>query len=306
MMLLALKRWIAIRLRRVLGLDEMQKQLHRVEAAARRHTLMLGNAAWSAGLPREEFEALPLYQRCVGLLARITPRAIEGAKLIRLGGLNDGGYVLLEPVTPPTVTAAYCFGVGHDIAWDAALAARGIDVWLYDHTVTSPPGLPHRCRFVKKGIAGQAEGPNVRTLGECIGENGHEGRRDLLLKLDVEGAEWGALDAASEKLLAQFHQIVVEFHGLAGGVYGRRFDEIASVLDKLARTHQCVHVHGNSDQPPVWMGDLVVPDVAEVTYVRRSDIEGRIGSVVRRLPMELDATNNPGWPEIPLRFPSED
>lgn len=303
-MLLALKRWIATRLQRALGLDEIQKQLNRMEAAARRQALLVGNAAWLAGRSRDTIEPLPAYRRAAALLARITPRAVEGASLVRLGGPNDGGYVMLEPVAPPIITAAYSFGVGHDISWDAAIAARGIDVWLYDHTVSTPPGLPPRCQFVRKAIAGKSVGPDERTLAECIAENGHAGRRDLLLKLDVEGAEWGVLESAPETLLCQFQQIVVEFHGLADAVGGDRHEKIVAVLDKLTRTHQCVHVHGNCDQPPVWLGDLVVPDVAEVTYVRRSDVAGRLGSVVRSLPMELDAPNNPGWPEIPLRFPA--
>lgn len=305
-MMLALKRWIATRLRRALGLDEMQKQLNTIEVAARRNTLLLGNAAWSNGLIREAIHVLPTYRRCVGLLERITPRVIQGAKLCRLGGPNDGGYVMLEPVAPPFITAAYSFGVGHEISWDTAIAARGIDVWLYDHTVASPRGLPPRCRFVRKGLAGDTGGPEVRPLAECVSENGHEDRHDLLLKLDVEGAEWAALQAASEDLLRQFQQIVVEFHGIARSLGGDRYGTIVAVLDKLARTHQCVHVHGNCDQPPVWIGDLIVPDVAEVTYVRRSDVEGRIGEVVRSLPKDLDAPNNPGWPEIPLRFPAEE
>lgn len=305
-MLLALKRLIATRLQRAIGVDEIQKQLNRMEAVARRHTLLIGNATWLAGRPRDTIESLPVYRRGTALLARITPRAIERANLVRLGGPNDGGYVMLEPVAPPIITAAYSFGVGHDISWDAAIAARGIDVWLYDHTVSPPAALPPRCRFVRKGIAGTSAGPDERTLAELVRENGHAGSRDLLLKLDVEGAEWGVLESASEPLLCQFQQIVVEFHGLADGVGGDRHEKIIAVLDKLARTHQCVHVHGNCDQPPLWLGDLVVPDVAEVTYVRRSDVEGRIGSVVRSLPMELDAPNNPGWPEIPLLFPAEE
>lgn len=302
-MMLALKRWIATRLQRALGIDEIHKQLAAIETEGRRQTLLLGNAIRYAGMPRESLQAIPAYARGKRLLELLSPRMIEGAKLARIGGPNDGGYVMLGPVAPPTVTAAYSFGVGDEISWDEAIAARGIDAWLYDHTVAAPAGLPARCRFTRKGVTGRTTGAHLQTLAECVRENGHQGRSDLVLKMDVEGAEWDVFEEASESLLGQFQQIVVELHGLTNALAPGRHDAIANVLEKLARTHQCIHVHGNCDQPPVWMGDLVVPDVAEVTYVRRSDVEGQIGGVVRTLPMELDAPNNAGWPEMAIGFP---
>src|SRR5437867_8412368 len=50
------------------------------------------------------------------------------------------------------------------------------------------------------------------TLENQIRKNGHIGRR-LIIKMDIEGAEWDALLAAPDELLASIPQIAMELHG---------------------------------------------------------------------------------------------
>jgi hypothetical protein len=55
-------------------------------------------------------------------------------------------------------------------------------------------------------------GRRFDTIEGHIGANGDAGRR-LILKIDVEGAEWGAFLQTPEALLDRIDQLVVEFHG---------------------------------------------------------------------------------------------
>ena len=96
---------------------------------------------------------------------------------------------MLDALRPPAVTAGYSFGVGHDVSWDVAVAGRGIDLFFYDHTVKRLPEPVPRGRFVRTGIRGREPVAGQKTIEQVLADNGHAGRRDLVLKMDIEGAE---------------------------------------------------------------------------------------------------------------------
>ena len=90
----------------------------------------------------------------IDLLSHLTPRRSVGFGKLRLGRDGDGGYVMLDDFAD--VSAALSFGIGRDCSWDAAIAARAIDVDQYDHTVDGSPTANPRFRFFKKKIAAAA------------------------------------------------------------------------------------------------------------------------------------------------------
>ena len=297
---LTFKQWLARRLHRILGVDVIRDDVAAAVAAHTRQLLPLFNGLRYAAEPLETVRSRPEYERCAAAIPLLAPRRIDNAELVRIGGANDGGYVVLDSLRPPTVTAAYSFGVGGDVSWDRAVAERGVDVFLYDHTVPQPAGLPPRCRFTPLGIMGTRRDARLRTLSQCVAANGHAGRDDLALKIDVEGAEWDVLEEVTPETLDQFHQIVIEWHDLAGVLDPSRHDAMIAALATLAATHQPVHVHANCMHLPIWIGDLLLPPVLEVTYVRRRDVSGRILGHAGPFPTAIDQPNMSGWPEVYL------
>jgi hypothetical protein len=79
-----------------------------------------------------------------------------------------------------------------------------------------------------------------------------------------------------------------------------RHDSIMATLRKLSHSHQPVHVHANCMHVPIWIGDIVLPPVLEVTYVRRRDVAGRIGGPAGPFPTAIDQPNVAGWPDVYL------
>jgi hypothetical protein len=61
----------------------------------------------------------------------------------------------------------------------------------------------------------------------------------IVVKIDVEGAEWDALEAAPEELLASIPQMAMELHG---------FDDprMLDVLQKMNRHFHLVNLHFNN------------------------------------------------------------
>ena len=69
----------------------------------------------------------------------ILPKEVIGKKRILLGQKRDGCYVLLDDFQD--VKIAYSFGIDGNVIFDEELAKRGIDIYMYDHTINR---LPYR------------------------------------------------------------------------------------------------------------------------------------------------------------------
>jgi hypothetical protein len=76
------------------------------------------------------------------------------------------------------------------------------------------------------------------TLENQVRKNGDIGR-SLIIKMDIEGAEWDSLLAAPDELLAAIPQMAMEMHG---------YDDpkIVEVLRKLKRNFYLVNLHFNN------------------------------------------------------------
>lgn len=63
----------------------------------------------------------------------------EGSGFVRIGRKNDGGYVMFDDFESRKY--AYSIGIADDVSWDRDIASRGLDVYMYDHTIQ---GLPEK------------------------------------------------------------------------------------------------------------------------------------------------------------------
>lgn len=202
------------------------------------------------------------------LLSALTPWKPVGFRKVRIGGEADGGYVMLDDF--PSNPICYSFGIGGDVSWDLDMASRNATVYQYDHSIGKPPVQHPSFRFFRLGIGDRNERGSLTTIVGALAENGHQGERGLILKMDIEDSEWSVLDATPEWCLAQFSQIVVEYHGLARAENRMWAARAESILRKVLRTHLPVHVHGNNWARYALVENIPVPDVLEVTYAARA------------------------------------
>jgi hypothetical protein len=68
---------------------------------------------------------------------------------VRMGKKFDGGYVMLDSFNRQNVDAAYSFGIDNDVSWDLDMARRGIDVFMFDHTISKLPRDHTKFHFFK-------------------------------------------------------------------------------------------------------------------------------------------------------------
>jgi hypothetical protein len=161
------------------------------------------------------------------------------------------------------------FGIGADASWDVALADRGIRVLQFDDTIEVSPSAHQRLSFFRKRIVPSApDGAGSTTLAQALDEHVPPDDDRLILKIDIEGGEWDVLDALAGSVIGRFHQIVCEFHDFRRILEADWRDRAHRVLSKLNHRHAVVHIHGNNFRPMISIGDILVPDVIELTYVR--------------------------------------
>jgi hypothetical protein len=229
----------------------------------------------------------------VGLMSCLTPRRAVGVRKLRMGGEGDGGYVMLDDFAG--IGGALSFGIGPDCSWDAAVAERGIPVHQYDHTVEGPPTPHPGFRFFRTAIGAQP-GEGCESLDSATARLAAPGAGRLLLKADIEGAEWEMFDAATEAELARFSQIVVEFHHLHRVLDTAWRARAERVLRKLRTRFEVVHVHGNNAGPHALIGQVPVPDIFEVSYVNSAIY--RCEDTDEIFPTPLDRPSVPGRAEL--------
>ncbi|WP_051635393.1 FkbM family methyltransferase [Selenomonas sp. ND2010] len=220
-----------------------------------------------------------------------------GKSFCRIGREYDGGYLMLDDFHGKV---AYSFGINTDVSWDEDIANRGYDVYMYDHTINALPYERKEFHWFKKGLADKAgdESP-LHFLDWFLWKNQHMQEEHMLLKMDVEGAEWGGLEQVNPLLLTQFDQIVLEIHDLIKAHTDQKRAQILSVLHKLNQTHYLVHVHGNNCGFALTVAGQVIPDTLELTLVNKQlysvDMEAAV-----ILPRELDQANDPARPDYVL------
>lgn len=232
-----------------------------------------------------------LYKDALERLRLLTACDIEGSQMVRVGGSNDGGYVMIDDISSSTTPVAYSIGINRDVAWDGDVARRGVDVFMYDHTISGLPTSRPRFHFRRQGLTGSASGAEMRTLEQMVQDNGHCDVPRMLLKIDIEGAEWDALLHTPSDLLSRFSQIVIEFHGLIPTTHDSNANMVSQVLEKLLVTHRPVHVHGNTYGPSLILPGIVLPWGAEVTYASRAIYGERFTTSSRHFPTRADASN---------------
>ena len=183
---------------------------------------------------------------------------LENCELERFGTTNDGDYLLCGNLGHE-VESAYSYGVGSDDSFGCDVSKRyGVPVHQYDCFDPSRPSCEggdfvfhDQCIGPKRAETLSSQGTRVfDTLETQIESNGDAARR-LIVKLDIEGAEWDSLLATPDEVLDRIDQMPIEFH---------RVDD-AKTLDLVRRLktkfypvalHFNNHACGGADPLPAW------------------------------------------------------
>lgn len=210
----------------------------------------------------------------------------------RYGSSNDGGYLMCENLAAG-VGAAYSYGISTEDNWGCDVSTQ-FDVPVHQYDCFTP----HRpaCEGGRFVFHDECVGPRAETIDgqpfdsipSQIARNGDTGKR-LLVKIDVEGAEWDALMATPDEVLDRIVQMPMELHGTDE-------QKFVDIVRRLKRQFHLVNLHFNN-----W---ACTPDTApipayafQVLWVNKRDgvLDMAAPSPVPMSP--LNAPDNPNAPE---------
>jgi hypothetical protein len=231
-------------------------------------------------------------------LKMLEPVTLTNCTLRRFGAAHDGGYLMCDNLSEG-IQAAYSYGIGASDELGCSVSKRyRVPVHQYDcFDPTRPTCEGGTFVFHDQCIGPRFERDKDRrvfdTLQNQISKNRDAGKR-LIVKMDIEGAEWDSLLVTPAAVLARVDQMPMELH-MWQGVTGRHF----RVLRKLKKHFHVVNLNFNNQaclqrmEPlPAW--------AFQVLLVNR-----RIGALDKAAPTPapfspLNAPDNPLLPDCQL------
>jgi hypothetical protein len=233
----------------------------------------------------------------------LRPVALANCQLQRFGEANDGGYLMCANLLND-VAAGYSYGIGGYDKWGCDVStSQDVTVHQYDCFDPTRPA----CRggdtvFHDECVGDRAEtldGRVFSTIADQIAANGDSGAR-IVLKIDVEGAEWPSLFSTPDEVLRNIDQLAVEFHWIEDASFRWVGEErYVRVVERLKQFFEVAHIHFNNAS---CVGDLTpFPSWAyEVLFVSKRlatvDASRTAGGL-----HSLDAPNNPAYADCQPR-----
>lgn len=252
-------------------------------------TLVAG--AWSS----PQWKAARARAVRVALFEELKPVTLKNCHLKRYGGANDGGYLMCENLIQGVQTA-YSYGIDTEDNWGCQVSRQlNVPVHQYDCFTEERPACAKGLFVFHDECVGAAteivDGHRFDTVANQIARNGDTARR-LLVKIDIEGAEWDMLRVAPDRVLDTIEQLPMELHG----VDERRF---LALVRRLKTRFHLVNLHFNNhgcaaDVAPMPSGAY------QVLWVNK-----RLGVIdpdapVPAPPSPLNAPDNPSLPDCQI------
>jgi hypothetical protein len=178
----------------------------------------------------------------VALFEELKPVTLKNCDLKRYGSANDGGYLMCANLIEGIQTL-YSYGIDTEDNWGCQLSRQlRVPVHQYDCFTEERPTCDKGLFVFHDECVGDktatVDGNRFDTVANQIARNGDTARR-LVLKIDVEGAEWDSLMATPDAVLDQIEQMPMELHG----VDELRFLEL---VQRLKTRFYLVNLHFNN------------------------------------------------------------
>jgi len=214
-------------------------------------------------------------------LKKLLPYEVD-TQLIRLGEKNDGGYLVPDDFVG--IDKNYSAGVGFLTQFEKDLEEKYlIKSNMLDFNEIEKTILPSKASFLKKKLGLVSNNQEISINDWII-----QADKDIILKLDIEGDEYASLIDISEENLKKIRILVIEFHdlrNLRNDIFLNLFDK---VINKLNNYFYVCHLHINNISKIKKIGDYLVPDMIEMTFIRKNRVKN-FSSKFSILPHKLDS-----------------
>src|SRR5258705_11574719 len=225
------------------------------------------------------------------LFAEVQPVHVANCELMRFGEPHDGGYPLCANLLD-AVKAGYSYGISGYDGWGCDVSRRvHVTVHQYDCFDLRAPSCPGGSTVFHGECVGTTkateDGRPFDTLSNQFSNNG-DAERAVVMKIDVEGAEWDSFLFAPDSLFARIDQLDVAFHHVED-------PKFVAAMQRLKRFFYVAHVHYNNFSCDPALGPF--PSWAFEVLLVNKGIAMTDGSPAPASDGVVDEANNPASPD---------
>jgi hypothetical protein len=218
------------------------------------------------------------------LISILSPNKFKG-ELKRFGHEGDGSYVLPKNIVSPK-TYLISGGISDNNKFEIELAKKGVTGIQVDNSISKAPE-EHKNLIFKFATLGDRDGlyeVSLENLISMVPLN-----KNLIVKLDIEGAEISALQHLSKKSLKRINCLVLELHNLSTLVQN---EKILQTLSKLKGSGlSSIYLQANNGILDYVIAGVLIPDNIEITFVRKDYVSKLSSKDVQRI-KNLTTKNN--------------
>ena len=253
--------------------------------------ILVGTNQWRVASRRQarRAEASRKAEVRTALFAEIRPVRVTNCELKRFGEPHDGGYPLCANLLG-AAKAGYSYGISGYDGWGCDVSRQlHVPVHQYDCFDLREPSCPGGTTVFHGECVGVTQaienGRPFDTLSNQFAHNGH-GDTPLVMKIDVEGAEWDSFLLAPDSVFTHIDQLAVEFHHVEDPKY-------VAAMRRLKEFFYIAHVHYNNFSCDPALAPF--PSWAFEVLLVSKRVATTDGSLPPASDTVVDAANNPAW-----------
>jgi hypothetical protein len=193
------------------------------------------------------------YRIRLRLFSELQPVQLKNCEMKRYGLGVDEGYLVCNNLLKNT-RVVYSYGIdgrdglGCEISTELNVPVQEYDCFNLERPICERGNAIFHEECVG-GVTKRDEGGRLfDTIRNQIIKNNDAGKT-LLLKMDIEGAEWESLAATSDETLQNVDQIAIEFHNVEHTTQAKVVSyklEYIDLLKKLKQRFYIAHIHFNN------------------------------------------------------------
>ena len=254
-------------------------------------------------------------------------KPIRTPNLVRLGRAHDGGYVVDSEIIKQC-NILITFGLGSDWSFELDYMKKNkeIEIYVYDHTVSSYPYIKEVIKYFRRFITFRAtfesvanrvkylsnyksflNSKNINYFKEKItfpiknkidtdvekAFSRVDKSGDVVIKCDIDGGEYKIIDGIL-KYSSRVKMLIFEFH-----LVDKNEENFYNSIKKIKDYFEIIHIHGNNSFSKL---DSGLPIILEITLVNKK-YTPKNPEYVYNFPIQgLDYPNNPDKEDLVFSF----
>jgi len=195
------------------------------------------------------------------LLKFLKPKKTNSTK-VRVGDLNDGGYVVPE-LALEKCESLFTYGVGPTFEFERQFAEKyKKPVHMFDHTLGKDSYSDGLINFYNEGLGFEKNCKDFEHHYNKIQKNG-----DIFLKIDIEGGEFDFFEKTDiDFLMSKSNALCLEFHYIE---YPQNISKFCEIMKKINNNFTLIHLHGNNNAGVFEHSGYFIPTVLEMSFLNK-------------------------------------